>query len=208
MNYLGLIIFLCISGFTRAQFTITELDQKQLSEQIVYKGNFIRAVSWTDSIGENMVLLTRTTSTTTKDEFDQNVRSRSLYAYHYVLYPDSVCLSWRIYDFVKECELDMILHFLDKSFSITDLDHDGKAEIWIMYKVSCQGDVSPVPMKIIMYEHNQKYAVRGTSRTRINENEYAGGDYHFDTSFQKAPEVFRAFAIQLWNTYQLENWKE
>lgn len=77
-----------------------------------------------------------------------------------------------------------------------------------MYKVSCQSDVSPVPMKIIMYEGNQKYAVRGATRVKVSEKEYMGGDYSFDQAFTNGPAAFRRYADQLWNKFKVENWGE
>lgn len=125
---------------------------------------------------------------------------------HYLISGDSTKQTWRVYDYVKECPVDMFLYFIDDAFAVTDLNKDGKAEVWIMYKVSCQGDVSPVPMKIIMYQDNKKYAVRGTTRTKISATDYEGGEYTFDESFKNAPVEFRQHAEKLWKQYKAETW--
>jgi len=51
-----------------------------------------------------------------------------------------------------------------------------------------------------MYEGQQKYAMRGNSKVRINENEYTGGDYIFDEAFLNSPEVFRTHAKSKWDS--------
>jgi len=102
----------------------------------------------------------------------------------------------------------MILYFVDKTFAVTDLNKDGKAEVWIMYKVSCQGDVSPIPMKIIMYQDNKKFAVRGTARVKVSANEYIGGEFTFDEIFKSAPTEFRQYAENLWKKHKAETWNE
>jgi len=78
---------------------------------------------------------------------------------------------------------------------VTDLNKDGKAEVWVMYKVSCQGDVSPIPMKIIMYQDNKKFALRGTTRVKVSATDYMGGEYSFDEAFKNAPVQFRQYAV-------------
>jgi hypothetical protein len=72
-----------------------------------------------------------------------------------------------------------------------------------MYKVSCQGDVSPVPMKIIMYQDNKKFAVRGTARVPS-----IGGDFTFDEAFKSAPVEFRQYTEKLWKQHKVETWKQ
>jgi hypothetical protein len=91
--------------------------------------------------------------------------------------------------------------------AITDLNHDGKAEMWMMYKTVCHGDVSPSTMKIIMYEGSQKFAVRGTNRVKLSANKFLGGEYSFDDAFKTGPEPFREFAKQLWQKNILETWE-
>ncbi len=80
-----------------------------------------------------------------------------------------------------------------------------------MYKTTCHGDVSPCDMKIIMYENNQKYAVRGESRVQVGvldngEKQFIGGEYKLDENFKKGPKVFKEFAQKLWKDNLIENW--
>ncbi|MES2328006.1 MAG: hypothetical protein V4539_00295 [Bacteroidota bacterium] len=91
---------------------------------------------------------------------------------------------------------------------MTDLNKDGKAEVWIAYKVSCQGDVSPVTMKIIMYQDNKKFALRGATRVKVSASEYRGGDYTLDEAFKNASPEIRQYAENLWMLHKVETWKQ
>jgi len=75
-----------------------------------------------------------------------------------------------------------------------------------MYKVSCQGDVSPVPMKIILYQDNKKFAVRGTTKVSADEN--MGSEFIFHEASKMAPAAFRQYAEKLWKQHKAETWKQ
>ena len=110
-------------------------------------------------------------------------------------------------DFVKHCEFDIKASFIKNSFAVTDLNNDGKAEVWMMYKTSCTSDVSPSDMKIIMYEGEKKYAIRGKNKVKISDKAYEGGEYTFDEIFKKGPLAFRDYATKLWKKNILETWE-
>jgi len=205
MKVLGLLLSLILTQTCLAQFQLTKIDKISIPKNIQYTGKIVQGVRWTDSTGDNIVILTVTEKTQSKSDEGSN---GSLYAYHFLVSGDSLKQTWRVYDFVKECSVDMFLYFVDKTFLVTDLNKDGKAEVWIMYKVSCQGDVSPVPMKIIMYQDNKKFAVRGTTKVNVSANEYMGGEYTFDEAFKNAPIEFRQFAEKLWNEHKMEKWEQ
>ncbi|WP_121357745.1 M949_RS01915 family surface polysaccharide biosynthesis protein [Flavisolibacter nicotianae] len=208
MKILGLLLSLVLIQPGFAQFKLTKLDKNFIPKAIKYTGNIVQAVRWTDNTGDNIVLLTKTNQTQNNNAPSEDFGDRTLYAYHYMVLADSVKQTWKVLDYVKECPVDMFLYFIDKSFAVTDLNKDGQAEVWIMYKVSCQGDVSPVPMKIIMYQGNQKFAVRGTTRVKVSANEYMGGEYSFDEAFRNAPVEFRQYAEKLWQQHKVETWKQ
>ena len=182
----------------------TKLDKTSIPGSIRYTGNIAHAIRWTDNTGDNVVILSTTDKTQTQNEPDNS--NGSLYAYHFLISGNSNKQTWRVYDFVKDCPVDMILEFVDNTLAVTDLNNDGKAEVWMMYKVSCQGDVSPVTMKLIMYEGNKKFAARGTTRVKVSETEETGGEYAFDDAFKKAPAAFRQYADKLWKEHKTETW--
>jgi hypothetical protein len=206
MKFFGLILFLFLTHAGFGQFKLSKLDKKAIPKNIQYTGNIIQAVRWTDNTGDNVVILTITDKTQSKKAPEESYSNGALYAYHYLIAGDSSKQTWKVYDFVEACPVDMFLCFLDKAFAVTDLNKDNKAEVWIMYKVSCQGDVSPIPMKIIMYQDNKKFAVRGTTRVKVSESEFIGGEYSFDESMKTAPVEFRQYAEKLWKQHKPETW--
>lgn len=105
---------------------------------------------------------------------------------------------WKLYDFVKDCPVDIDAEFYNQFPKVTDLNKNDVPEVWIMYKTGCHGDVSPVTLKLIMYEGNKKYAMRGENKVQVGTDNYLGGEYKFDKSFNSAPDVFKNFAIKLW----------
>lgn len=204
MKAYGIFIFFILTHACYGQVKFIKFDKNAIPKSIQYNGKIVEAIRWRDSTGDNIVLLTATKETKRDNEGNMN---GALYAYHYITLGDSIWQTWRVYDFVSDCPVDMILNFIDRTFSITDLNQNGQAEVWMMYKVSCQGDVSPVTMKIIMYEGSKKAAVRGTTRVKISVDEYLGGEYTFDETFRKGPAEFREYAQKLWNQNKVETWE-
>jgi hypothetical protein len=187
-----------------AKIKLTKLDKKSIPKKIQYTGQIVNAVSFKDSLGHNIVITTETGETQSKVEPDS--RDAALYAYHFYSKGDSIQTSWKINDYIKDCPVDLKANYIKHTFAVTDLNEDGKAEVWLMYKTVCHGDVSPSDMKIIMFEAGNKYAVRGTNKVKVSENDYMGGEYKFDDALKKAPQVFRQYAEQLWKKNILETW--
>jgi hypothetical protein len=175
-------------------------------------GNVVKAVRYKDKTGDNLILLTETEIVSNaKPDVDYPLfppRSKELFAYRFLMRPggNTYEQAWRITDFVRECDLyEMYAAFVEDAFRITDLNNDGVAEIWVVYMLTCRGDITPRTMKIIMYEGGKKYAVRGEalSMNQYSEDEfeYIGGGYTLDDAFNAAPE-YKDFAVDLWETFK------
>ena len=208
MKILGLLPFLILAQTCLAQFNVTNLDKNTIPKSIHYTGKLVQAVRWTDSTGDNIIILTATGNIPSKDSSDEGFSDADLYTYHFLISGDSIKQTWRVSDHIKDCSFDIFLYFIDKAFVVTDLNKDGKAEVWIMYKVSCQSDVSPIPMKIIMYQDNKKFAARVTTKVKISANEYIGGKFNFDDAFKNGPAEFRQYAEKLWKQHIVETWEQ
>lgn len=195
--------FMAMHAFSQVQ--TKKLDKASIPKSIKYTGKIHSAVSWRDTLGNNVVILTETGETPTKGS-DEGNTDAALYAYHYLM-GDSARLNWRVYDYEKDCEFDMMVRFVKNSFVVTDLDKDGVSEIWLMYVTGCRSDVSRLVMKLIMYEGSKKYAVRGTNRVPAGENTFDGGEYTLDDAFKKGPEAFRKYAEQLWKKNIKGEWE-
>jgi len=204
MKQLVLLSFLFYCTTVVGQVKITKLDKRSLPQQVTFRGGITNAVTWKDSLGINYALTTEPDEYISKDREGNEFGNAELYAYHYVSNGDSLKLLWRVYDYSKDCEFDLSVEFIDEAFSVTDLDKNGIAEVWIMYEIQCTSDVSPAPAKIIMYEGNKKYAVRGSRRIRVSGQDYGGGEYTLDDNMKSGNPVFRKYAINLWEKYKIK----
>jgi hypothetical protein len=170
-------------------------DVSQLPKGITYKGEFKDGIRYFDKSGEHIVIITET------GEYRRNEygNDAELFAYNFAVNEDNTIKQiWKVYDFYQECPVDIAANFVENTFQITDLNNDGIAEIWLVYIIGCKGDVSPWDMKIIMYEGNQKFAMRGKQKN-VAEEWIFGGEYKFDSAFDNGAKVFRDFAKKLWN---------
>lgn len=205
-----IIVLLCsFNSFSQDKITTTNINPKDLPKGITYKGNIKTAVRWTDKLGDNIVITSETGEfTSKKEEPTDDFREAALYAYHYIIEKDSIKLNWKVSDFVKDCPFDIEANFIKNTFQVTDINNDGVAEVWLMYKILCTSDVSPAEMKIIMYEGQQKYAMRGQNKVKVSDKDFMGGEYKFDIAFMNAPESYRTFAKKLWNKNVMQVWGE
>lgn len=191
-------------GHTQPNSILSLTDSARFDAKIT--GNVKQFLRWTDRLGDNYLILTVTgelKSPAKRSQYGQDCEAgctdKELYAYHF-FGKDS--LLWRLADFEKACNYDNIVEFRNKATKITDLDNNGLAEVWIMYSTSCTSDVSPRTLKLIMYQGNKKYAIRGTSQPAKNmTDEKNGGRYHPDKEFETLPQVFKDYAKNLWMKY-------
>lgn len=157
------------------------------------KGGQAQELRFTDKTGEHVVrwLLTDTNG---KGENADRVVTRELTVTHVVGKKEL----FKARDFERDCDFDLTLELLEGSVQVTDLDDDGEPEISFAYQLACRSDVSPLTVKLLMYEGSTKYALRGQSRTQVGETEFIGGDFKADPAFDKAPKAFLAFASKRW----------
>lgn len=157
-------------------------------------GAWSRTLSFTDKAGEHVVKFELTAPKSKKKGEDFEQRSRLLNVIHTVKGKEV----WRAKDFVEQCDFDLTLEFIDGSIEVTDLDDDGEGEISFLYQLACRSDVSPLTMKMLMYEGTTKYALRGDSRVKVSDTEFMGGQFKADPAFDKAPKAFLPFAQAKW----------
>lgn len=206
--------FISMTVLGQGQIPVNQLDLTKLPKGINYEGKIITAVRWTDSLGDNIIILTETGIYQSKKfKHETDGRDAELFAYHYIIKSDSAVQTWRIYDFISDCPVDIEAKFIKNSFQVTDLNKDGVSEIWVMYKIVCQGDVSPCDMKIIMYQGQQKFAMRGQNKVLLGKDEngknhYIGGDYKYDKAFAEGPKEFLEFAKKMWDKNIMQTWEE
>ena len=156
-----------------------------------------RAKKWHDVSGENWLVLYETGAYIEKG---QSNASAKLSAVLYQKTDSGFVTKWKMMDHINNCELDIVCAFYDDHLTITDLDSNGLAEITMVYALSCKGDVSPNEKKLLMYEGEQKYAIRG-EELMLLQKDSIGGSWKADTAFSKAPKVFLTYAIDHWQKF-------
>jgi len=192
---------------------VNKIDSTQFPASIKYEGFIKNAVRWKDKSGDNIVITTETgiyRNEKLKHEFEDG-SDAELYAYHFTLSNNVATQTWRVKDFIADCPVDITASFVKNTFKITDLNKNGIAEVWLMYKTVCHGDVSPSNMKIIMYEGNNKYAMRGENKVQVGSDvndkaSFIGGEYKLDANFKNGPKVFKEYAQNLWKENLMEKW--
>jgi hypothetical protein len=200
-----ILILILFCNVAYGQIKVTKLSKAAIPKFVPYTGRLINAVSYADKEGSHLVLTTETGERQVGGVDDGSYREADLYAYQYNLTGTKYELKWKVHDFIKECPVDITANYVPGTFAVTDLNKDGKAEVWLMYRTVCKGDVSPSDMKIIMYEGVKKYAVRGVTKIKVSNTAYTGGTYAFDTAFKGAAKVYRDYATNLWKKNVYEN---
>ncbi|MDB5269397.1 MAG: hypothetical protein JWP58_2437 [Hymenobacter sp.] len=199
MRYAALLLPLLLPLAVRAQVKVSPLTPAAVPAALRHEGRVVQALRYTDRTGTYCVLTTEIAPRVAPGANAENGRRADLYAYQYQLPAATVpVLNWQVHDFVADCPLDIEARFLPGALTVTDLDQNGTAEVWVVYRTTCRGDVSPSTQKIIMREGGQKYAMRGSSRIAIGAGRYDGGEFSMDAALEKAPVAFRQYAVQLW----------
>jgi hypothetical protein len=195
-----LLFVLCLPFVFRAQVSgIKSINAQEIPKSVSYKGQFRKAFSWNDKQGKNVVVFSESGIDSKYDkEADMDIKNGEIYAACFIISGESATQTWKMLDFERNCPFDIEAAFRQDALQITDLDKNGTAEVWVLYRTACRSDVSPLNMKIIMYEGKQKYAMRGQTKVQISEHDYFGGNYTLDPAFQKAPKAFRDFGDALW----------
>ena len=200
------LVFCTLKIIGQNKIVVTKIDINKIPKEIKYNGKVKSAITWNDKLGKNFVLTCETGEFETKNS-ENDGRDSEIYAYHFILSKNIIKQNWKIYDYIKDCPVDIEASFLKNTLNITDLNNDGIGEIWIMYKIVCHGDVSPCEMKIIMYQGKQKLAMRGQNRVKVSDKEYYGGNYTFDKAFNEAPNYYKDYAKKLWNKNINQKWQ-
>ena len=187
------------------KFKIDTLGFSQIPGDIEYRGIIVEALKWNDSSGTNLLVLTETGEFENNDPSKPDETQRAeIYAYKYVKGKgqQSYKRTWKLSDHSNCFGVDLIVQFYKRSLAITDLDKDGVAEITIIYQLFCGGGVDPGEKKLIIYEGNDKYAMRGRTLLCLELVDGTiskdGGEFKADENL-KAKKDFYEFSKKRWN---------
>ena len=191
--------------YSRKAISLQALTPDELPGEIGYQGDFVEAYRYTDATGENIVL-TAETEVTVWEEGDDDTpatSNKAVYAYRFLKNGNDWEEVWRVYDMEFECINDPVAQIVRGALSITDLNGDGVAEIWMIYLKSCHGDVSPDNMFLRMYDNDEVYTITGTTKLTTPFG-VMGGEYTLDNNFLSngTSSVFVEYAKALWEKHQ------
>ncbi len=196
----------CFCVNSSAQIVTKSISTQTLPKSISVKGELTEAFQFADQTTSYYIILSKDGPKPSKNTDNEDNKDASLFAHCYSANNGTIALLWKVQDFVKTCPFDIECRFAPNSFSVTDLNNNGEAEIWLVYSFACRSDVSPADMKIIMYEGKNKFAMRGTTKTEIEKGKFEGGNYTFDKALEACSKEIKDFARVLWDKHSLQKW--
>ena len=191
-------IIIALIGFNSLAQTIAvrNIPPETLKKFNILGVEVVKTIQFIDKNGLNYIIAT--TEENVKDDYT----TKRLWVEHFAesTSKDPKLLR-EITDFERDCPVDNQMHLFADSFSITDLDKNGYAEIIFLYKTGCKGDVSPSGLKLMVLENGNKAAIRG--KMVIKEFK-TPRDMTPDAAFKNLPKVIQEKAIALWSKFENE----
>jgi hypothetical protein len=168
---------------------------------LAFSGDLVQARKVMDRDGEHLLILTSLTGPSKDEDQDQRVNGRTdLRARYFSRSGGSWSEEWNIRDFVDCPNRDWHAFFAVDNVTVTDVNHDGVAEITVPYLMTCGGGANPSTVKVIMRQGAEKYALRGESLVRIPGQAPLGGTYRADKDLDLPRNA--AFREQLYTVWQ------
>lgn len=196
---------------TSGTFKVDTVGLGALPLEAEYRGVIVEAVSWKDPKGEHMLFLTQTGDFRSRDSTGYEQDRAELHVHHWLREEKGTQWHrvWRISDHNLCPDLDQYVGFMDRSLSITDLDGDGEAEITVVYGLRCSGDISPGELKVIMYEGNKKFGVRGAAALCFPDSDHLmEPSKPLADPAAKAEPAFLAFLNERWKKFECPPMRE
>lgn len=140
---------------------------------IFVQGSLVRAFSYKDKLGLHWVIFSKTEKSTNPPKID----SYQLTVKSYLKQTSNkLSLFWDKSVEIDCSDLDSEARFLDKAFSITDLNKNSVYEVTFGYQTFCGGGVEPQDIYIQMYEGDKSFGIRGTTIIKMPGAESMGGE--------------------------------
>jgi hypothetical protein len=189
--------------------TVKKITEKDLPTEISYQDDFVEGYRYTDKTGDNIVFITEGEVTEWGRDKDGYILSnKDLRAYRFLKTDNEWEEVWRVYDMEFECFHYPVAEFVKGAFSITDLNNDGIAEIWMIYVKSCLGGVDPANMYLRMYNDENIFTMTGETKIIFTDGYSIGGEYEIENlSPHKTPPEFVEYAKELWKKHITGNYK-
>ncbi len=207
-----------------------KISRQELPAEITVYGTLNEAWKWTDSLGENIFVLSHEVKKDVQPkEFDEEAESGFVYTTHYLLKEGKYRAIRTSTDDQRSCSFDLLCDFIPGT-TITDLDNNGYAEIKFQYTKACRSDVSPSALTLVLRENGKNYMLNGIRwiafaegmtfnitednanlegttqlKDELAEMQRTMGKYESEYQFSNAPPAFLIFARKEWVKYAKEN---
>ncbi len=179
---------------------VSDVTGKPLPAEVKVRGAKIeRAAMFVDNNGTNYIVFSSTSKEETSPGTTGTSRSRTLFIDHWAVPPQGKArelLPAR--DFQNDCVMGALTAaFVPGAFGVTDLDHDGMAEVTYGYQLACRSDVSSATYKLLLVDNGQKFILRGKSRITL-DGSASGGELTPEPEAAAWPAGFYEHAVALW----------
>lgn len=192
---------------------IDTISYDEIPKSIDFRGTVVEALKWSDTLGVNILVQTVTGHFNWKDYDDDSsdymIQDKAeIYAYLYQKKDgkNSYRRLWKIYDYTECFGVDWFIGFVPKATTITDIDNDGISEVSIPYVSICRGGMDPGSMKIIMYENQSKFALRGSTMLMCDSKDPYGGEFTASKNLT-TEKYFLDFLTKHWHSNKCEDGK-
>jgi hypothetical protein len=190
-----LIVLISVNSFAQ-KIAVQNIPAESLKKFNIRGVEVEKKFQFNDKNGLNYIIAT--TEENTKDDYT----TRKLWVEHFIeKETKGIKLLREITDFERDCPVDNQLSLIKDSFIVSDLDKNGYAEIFFLYKTGCKGDVSPSGLKLMVIENGNKAAIRG--KMVIKEFK-TPREMTPDMAFKNLPKIIQEKAYALWTQFENE----
>lgn len=191
---------------------IATVTYDEIPKYIEFRGTVVEALTWTDGLGENLLIQTVTGHFEWKDygkdssSYEPQDKAE-IYAYLFLKKEGESTFKrvWKVYDYITCFGVDWQAGFIPKATTITDVDADGISEVSMPYVLICRGGMDPGTMKIVLYESDNKYVFRGSTMICVGDNKKSYGGEYKPSANLKTEKPLMDFLKKRWDLHKCEN---
>lgn len=168
------------------------------ARHIGYTGKLVDATRVDDRDGEHLLVLSRKAGRSQMENSDRDDDYIELAATYYGNKDGRWQVEWTVRDHVDCPILDHSADFALSAVRISDLNHDGRSEVTIPYKLFCSGGIDFSTVKVILREGATKLAIRGELEFHGNTPALEGKRQYDPALLQPANAAYKKHLDAVW----------
>ncbi len=170
-----------------AKQLVLELVAGALPAGITARGQAThKEITYSDRAGVHFALFSET----------ETLRGKQLFVDVWLVAPNARPVALPLVtDGIADCGDQLTVAFHDAALDLTDLDHDGIAELTLAYEAGCRREPRGNPYKLVTLAGAKLFTMSG--HTRVDRGSGPMGDFVPDAALAHAPELL-AHARELW----------